>query len=461
MLFRAILLPVFLVVLYYSLTKIAEWAPAYHIGFDPNRPATAAGVFILSVTIGGIFYYARFNFGYLVGFYLFASMAAFFWINAFNELAYDHSVALASSVASVVLFLAAALFVAVPLPTLPLKSIAFDRLPDAILCFSFLVLIVAFADGFHLVGLSDMYKFRAEIVHARLLNYAIGNVTVALIPLAFACYLEQRRWVSIALLVTVSMLFYPVTLTKISFLAAPFLIFVAVVSSRLCARAATMLSLLLPLIIGAAAVWRMDWNDLGEPRLIVFMTTCLRLFAIPANSLEHYFEFFTTHPLTYFCQISVIKYFSSCPYNDQLGVVFAERYGLGNMNASLFATEGIASVGPIWAPISALVCGLVISVGNSVTKGLPQRFVLISGSISAITLLSVPLSVTLLSYGMGLLFLIWYAMPRPMADKREQMSFALRIRRIAALPVYTVALVLSFVSDLLGYLGAVIADDPR
>jgi membrane glycosyltransferase len=131
------------------------------------------------------------------------------------------------------------------------------------------------------------------------------------------------------------------------------------------------------------------------------------------------------------------------------------------MNASLFATEGIASVGPIWAPLSALVCGLVISVGNSVTKGLPQRFVLISGSISAITLLSVPLSVTLLSHGMGLLFLIWYAMPRPMADNREQMPVLLRIRRVAALPVYTIALVLLFLSDLLGYLGAVIAGDPR
>jgi hypothetical protein len=289
--FRAALLPVFLVVLYYSLTKIAEWEPAYHIGFDPDQPATAAGVFLLSIAVGGIFYFARFNFGYLVGFYLFASMAAFFWINAFNDLAYNHSVALASSIASVVAFLAAALFVAVPLPTLPLKGITLDRLPDAILCFSILVLIVAFADGFHLVGLSDMYKFRTEIVHTWLMNYTIGNVTVALIPLAFACYLEQRRWISIALLVIVSMLFYPVTLTKISFLVAPFLIFVAVVSSRLCVRAATILSLLLPLIIGAAAVWRMDWNGLSEPRLIVFLTTCLRLFAIPANSLEHYYEF--------------------------------------------------------------------------------------------------------------------------------------------------------------------------
>jgi hypothetical protein len=31
--------------------------------------------------------------------------------------------------------------------------------------------------------------------------------------------------------------------------------------------------------------------------------------------------------------------------------VMAEAYHVGNLNASLFATEGIASVGPILAPL--------------------------------------------------------------------------------------------------------------
>ena len=44
---------------------------------------------------------------------------------------------------------------------------------------------------------------------------------------------------------------------------------------------------------------------------------------------------------------------------------------MGNFNGSLFATEGIASVGPLWAPLSALVCGLIVSLGNSASARLP------------------------------------------------------------------------------------------
>jgi len=40
-----------------------------------------------------------------------------------------------------------------------------------------------------------------------------------------------------------------------------------------------------------------------------------------------------------------------------------------------------------------------------------------------------------------------------------EMSFGLRCRRAAALPIYVVALILSFTSDLLGILAAKIAGD--
>ncbi|MBV9565451.1 MAG: hypothetical protein JOY90_34115, partial [Bradyrhizobium sp.] len=85
---------------------------------------------------------------------------------------------------------------------------------------------------------------------------------------------------------------------------------------------------------------------------------------------------------------------------------------IGNLNASLFATEGIASAGLVLAPLAALACGLVIAVGNRASSGLPARFVLISGSAMPQLLLNVPLSVTFVTYGAGLLFLLWYVTPR-------------------------------------------------
>jgi hypothetical protein len=93
----------------------------------------------------------------------------------------------------------------------------------------------------------------------------------------------------------------------------------------------------------------------------------------------------------------------------------ANAYHIGSMNASLFATEGVASVGPLWMPLAGLVCGLIIGLGNKIAAGLPGRFVLISGAIVPHTLLNVPLSTTFLSNGLALLMLLWWVTPRDQA----------------------------------------------
>lgn len=95
-----------------------------------------------------------------------------------------------------------------------------------------------------------------------------------------------------------------------------------------------------------------------------------------------------------------------------------KAYGLGNFNASLFATEGIASVGPWLAPFSVFICGLVISIGNRVSAGLSPRFVLISSALFPQILLNVPLTVTLLTNGAAVLFLLWYVTPRTMFEPK-------------------------------------------
>jgi hypothetical protein len=59
----------------------------------------------------------------------------------------------------------------------------------------------------------------------------------------------------------------------------------------------------------------------------------------------------------------------------------AKTYQLGNMNASLFATEGIASVGPWLGPIIVFACGLVIALASRLLAGLPPRFILLSSGI--------------------------------------------------------------------------------
>ena len=136
------------------------------------------------------------------------------------------------------------------------------------------------------------------------------------------------------------------------------------------------------------------------------------MIAVPSNAIDIYNDFFSRHDLTYFCQIRILRHVMSCPYQEQLSLVMAAAYDLGNYNASMFATEGIASVGTLFAPVSLFVCGLVIALANRVSAGLPPRFVLISGAVIPQVLFNVPLTTALLSHGAGLLFLLWYLTPR-------------------------------------------------
>jgi hypothetical protein len=136
------------------------------------------------------------------------------------------------------------------------------------------------------------------------------------------------------------------------------------------------------------------------------------MIAIPAIALDLYNDFFSTHDRTYFCQILLLKPFVACPYIDPLAIVMEKAYQLGNLNASLFATEGIASVGPTLAPLAVFGCGLAISLGNRLSSGLPSKFILLSGGILPLFFLNVPFTTTLLTGGAALLFLLWYVTPR-------------------------------------------------
>src|SRR5262249_7406818 len=118
--------------------------------------------------------------------------------------------------------------------------------------------------------------------------------------------------------------------------------------------------------------------------------------------------------LTRFCQISFFEPFMHCPYQGQLSLVMERTYQIGNFNASLLATEGIASVGFYLAPLATLACGVIIGFGNRLSAELPPQFVLLSGAMLVQTLLNVPLSTVLLTHGGGLLFILWYLTPRAM-----------------------------------------------
>jgi hypothetical protein len=106
-----------------------------------------------------------------------------------------------------------------------------------------------------------------------------------------------------------------------------------------------------------------------------------------------------------------------CPYVDQLGVIFAREYKLGNFNASLFATEGVAALGARLAPLGTFVAGVVIAIGNLASSRLSAPLIAVSSGIVIQSLMNVPLSTAVLSNGLLSLFVLWLMTPRPDQNK--------------------------------------------
>ena len=223
--------------------------------------------------------------------------------------------------------------------------------------------------NFRLVSIRQIYDFRNELYFPAPIRYLTGIVSTVLLPFACACYLalNRRWWAAVPLLLM--LLFYPITLSKFALFSTAWIVILLVLSRIFEPRAATILSILLPMLLGVILMA----TYLNDYTLYYFGLVNIRMMATPSSAMDIYNDFFSSHPLTWFCQISFLKPLMSCPYQEQLSVVMEKTYQLGNINASLFATEGIASVGLYLAPLVALACGLVIAFGNRVSAGLPPR----------------------------------------------------------------------------------------
>lgn len=393
-----------------SLAAVAIVYRTFHIEFDPDLVAAPMPFIGLVAAAGMLFAFARFSFGYAVSFYLYSTVLGFVWLSYFTKFEYDHDTARVSAVASLLAFMIPALF---------LRSGIRQRFivpPDKIEFLLFVILLISAATvavcSLYGFGLPDdfegMYQLREEMAFPFVLNYLAGTCISVLLPFSLACCIELKRWTAALIAILLSLAFYPIALSKLALFAPFWIVFLAGLSRFLSARLATIFSLLAPMLLGLFSL-----AYAGEaPATYLFGMINFRMLAIPASAIDHYNDFFGSAPLTYFCQVSWLKGIVGCPYKDPLPVIFSDLYHVGNYNASMIATEGIASLGNYGAPFSLFCCGLLIALGNRLSAGLPDRFVLLSSGIILQVLMNVGLTTALLTHGLGLLFVLWYILPR-------------------------------------------------
>lgn len=399
-----------------SLIKVATFQSYIH--FDGERIWIAAAVAIAFSVVSLLFAAARFSFGYYVGFYFYTMILGFLWIDVFSEYSYPRLLAGFSAAASLVLFLLPTLFVRAPFRQfVTLSDARFAQLLTLILVISIVTIAVASTYNFRLVAVANIYDYRDALQFPGAVRYLTGWVSSTLLPFAFACYWLLGQRLRAGLVLVLLLLFYPITLTKFAFFTPAWLIALVVLSRFLGARASVIASIFVPMLLGLALIV-LTGASLNSAPGRYFDLVNIRMMATASSALDIYNHFFASHPLTWFCQISVLKPLMHCPYAEPLAVVMQNTYGFGNLNASLFATEGVASVGPWLAPLTALASGLVLAIGNRASTGLPPRFVLLSSGVLPHVLLNVPLTVAMVTHGTAILFLLWYVTPRSLFEEK-------------------------------------------
>jgi len=405
----------------------AKDVAAFHIFYDPARLPGAVIAVAAFALVSTAFGFARFSFGYLVGFYFYTMISGYLWLNAFSDLDYNHALSGLSAAVSAVALLCPALFIVSPLHQVyAMSSRAFDRLLVLILLLAVAIIAAGALYNFRLVGIDNIYDFRNTLEAPALVGYALSITSSALLPFAFAGFIARKAYLRAGIALLLLLLVYPITLSKLVLLAPFWLVAILLLSKVFRIRTTVVMSVLAPLLIGLLL-------HLAFPvqTKLYFALVNFRLVSIPSNSLDVYNDFFSRHDPTWFCQISILKRIMTCPYHEPLWTVMEKAYDLGNLNASLFATEGVASVGVLWAPLAALACGLVFALGNRLSAGLPPRFILLSGAVLLPILLNVPLSIVLNTHGAALLFLLWYITPRGIFEQDDAVAAGDRTPRAA------------------------------
>lgn len=150
-----------------------------------------------------------------------------------------------------------------------------------------------------------------------------------------------------------------------------------------------------------------------------------RIFCIAPLTIVQYLDFFESNPLTYMSHVKGFNLLIDYPYiQDIAKYVGRYYYGGGiNVNAGLWATDGIAAFGIVGILISSIVCGVVFWVFDSAAIGFNPKFVSLASGYLSMTFANTSIFTNVLTGGLFLLILTVYFMPDAVKRKTWPKKF--------------------------------------
>lgn len=283
-----------------------------------------------------------------------------------------------------------------------------DWLVTVISLFTLYLLVVVNRDHMRFSSFADVYDLRTEAAAAagrsRLYDYLTSWSIYCFTSYLFARGLVHRKWSLLVLGFVCALMGYVAAGNKSTILLLPLtlgLYWLWGTGRRFLPR----LLLAAAIIIVAMVLIFPDTGVAGWAKSIVL----IRLVGSSGWLASKYLEFFPDAGLTYFSHITPVNALTGAyPFGD---LSLGQMIGLAtinsteaNHNASFWASDGIAALGPIGIlVITPVVAGLLYII-NRVTARLDTRFVVLWMCGFFMALMNVPLSTALLSGGGLIIF---------------------------------------------------------
>jgi hypothetical protein len=283
------------------------------------------------------------------------------------------------------------------------------------------VLVMQLGGNFHLVGLADIYSLRqdaTDLIEASgsaFAKYAFYWLNGLVLPLIFARAVSRSRYLEMLGVAGCYVFLFGIWGAKTSLFSPILLLATSIWASQRPSRMPVLmiggfiLALLVPVLLpfedGLGALVRLWWIAIVD----------MRTFSIPGLSIPQYFDFFSSHPLTYGSHVTGLNWLINYPYDlDIPRTIGYYYYGHQELtaNATFWSQDGLAAFGTVGIVIVTFFAAFVLWLLDSVTQGLQIRFVVtgLVGTILAFT--NTSLFTTLVTGGLGLFLLACALMPR-------------------------------------------------
>lgn len=244
-----------------------------------------------------------------------------------------------------------------------------------------------------------------------IITYIQGWLSGAFFPFLLVCYLNQKKWIKVCMVMGGYFLLFMVDMQKLTFFLPAVLICFyyllkkkeAIISQRLHS------TLMLPITVICLVIsfFQDDEVLFTIASLILVRTVC-----VAGWLTQLYYHFFAEHPYTHYGHINIVNAIAhNYPYDQPLGKVVA--FGTQNANANFFLTDGLAA----WGLAGFIIVGVIFLILVCFIKALSYRynkydlFVIFLPTLTGI--LNVSLFTTLLSNGMFITIILLLASNNP------------------------------------------------